>query len=146
FGAHTALAAFAGGKHFVSMNAGLDATLGPILKLRADSAGVVFTSADGDEPAIAWNLLRHVRSIGLQPVMAGNFKGFLDRYRSPETQRGFAEKTGMNPVMCSEYADGTKLNFEACMLANATGFKIARRGMHGPVCRNVKEIVEQITA
>jgi predicted homoserine dehydrogenase-like protein len=78
--------------------------------------------------------------------MAGNFKGFLDRYRTPETQRGYAEKTGMNPVMCSEYADGTKLNFEACMLANATGFKVARRGMHGPACRNVKEITQQMEA
>jgi predicted homoserine dehydrogenase-like protein len=146
FGAHTALAAIAGRKHYVSMNAALDATLGPILMLWADSAGVVFTSADGDEPAIALNLLRHVQSIGLKPVMAGNFKGFLDRHRTPETQQGFAEKTGMNPVMCAEYADGTKLNFEACMLANATGFKIARRGMHGPACRNVKQIVDQMNS
>ena len=70
------------------MNAELDATLGPILKARAEEAGVIYSNADGDEPGLLLNLIRHVRTIGYQPVMAGNLKGFLDRYRTAETQRG----------------------------------------------------------
>src|SRR5262249_47059167 len=86
--ASSVLEAIAGRKHIVLMNAELDATLGPLLKTRADEAGIVLSNSDGDEPALALDLLRYVRTIGYRPVMAGNLKGFLDRYRTPETQRG----------------------------------------------------------
>ena len=142
--AATVLAAIAGRKHIVLMNAELDATLGPILKARADQAGVIFSNADGDEPGLLLNLIRQVRTIGIRPVMAGNIKGFLDRYRTAETQRGFAERTGQNAVMCAAYADGTKLNFEACVVANATGMAVARRGMYGLKCDHVTDVVKQI--
>jgi predicted homoserine dehydrogenase-like protein len=142
--AATVLAAIAGRKHIVLMNAELDATLGPILKVRADEAGVIYSNADGDEPGLLLNLIRHVRTIGYRPVMAGNIKGFLDRYRTAETQRGFAERTGQNAVMCAAYADGTKLNFEACVVANATGMAVTRRGMYGPKCDHVSEVAKQI--
>ena len=90
--AATVLEAIAGRKHIVLMNAELDATLGPILNARAEEAGVIYSNADGDEPGLLLNLIRHVRTIGYQPVMAGNLKGLLDRYRTAETQRGFAER------------------------------------------------------
>jgi predicted homoserine dehydrogenase-like protein len=143
-GANTALAAIAGRKHLVMMNAQLDATLGPILKVRADQAGIILSNADGDEPGLLLNLIRHVRSIGYRPVMAGNLKGFLDRYRTADTQRGFADRTGLNPVMCAAYADGTKLNLEACVVANATGMTVARRGMFGLACGHVKDVANHI--
>ena len=142
--AATVLEAIAGRKHIVLMNAELDATLGPILNARAEEAGVIYSNADGDEPGLLLNLIRHVRTIGYQPVMAGNLKGLLDRYRTAETQRGFAERTGQNAVMCAAYADGTKLNFEACVVANATGMAVARRGMFGPKCDHVSDVVKQI--
>jgi len=145
FGAHVVLEAVAGRKHIVLMNATVDATLGPILKVRADEEGVVISNADGDEPGIALNLLRYVQAIGFRPVMAGNLKGFLDRYRTSETQREFAEKTGQRAKMCAAYADGTKLNLEACLIANATGFKVGRRGMYGPRCEHVNDVVEQMS-
>ena len=101
--AATVLAAIAGRKHIVLMNAELDATLGPILKVRADEAGVIYSNADGDEPGLLLNLIRHVRTIGYQPVMAGNIKGFLDRYRTAETQRdlpsGLAKTPSCAPPM-----------------------------------------------
>ncbi len=86
------LQAFQNGKHVVLVNAELDSLLGPILKARADSAGVVVTHTDGDEPGVAMTLLRYLRLQGLRPVAAGNIKGMVDHYRTPETQRGFAEK------------------------------------------------------
>ncbi|MCC7086367.1 MAG: hypothetical protein IT427_15300 [Pirellulales bacterium] len=144
-GAHTVLEAFAQRKHVVLMNAELDATIGPILKVRADTAGVCISNADGDEPAIAFRLLRHVQSIGYRPVLAGNVKGFLDRYRTAATQQGFAERTKQNPKMVASYADGTKLNLEACLVANATGFRVGQRGMLGPKCLHVKDIVKHFS-
>lgn len=138
-GARTAVAALENGKHLVLMNAELDATVGPILKVRADRSGVVVTNADGDQPGVMMNLFRWVRSIGQNPVMAGNIKGFQDRYRTPETQRAFAEEYGLSPKMATSFADGTKLSMENAIVANATGFRAIERGMVGPPCDHVTE-------
>jgi predicted homoserine dehydrogenase-like protein len=143
--AHTVLEAIAGRKHIVLMNAELDATIGPLLKVLADEAGVIISNCDGDEPGITLNLFRFVQTIGYRPVMAGNIKGFLDRYRTADTQRDFAERTGQNAKMCAAYADGTKLCLEACLVANATGLKVGKRGMFGPKCAHVKDIVQHFT-
>jgi predicted homoserine dehydrogenase-like protein len=140
FGAKVALEAIRHGKHLVLVNAELDSTLGPILKFKADRAGVVFTNTDGDEPGVAMTLLRYLKSLGLRPVAAGNLKGLIDRYRTPETQKGFAEKYGQDAVKVTSFADGTKLSMEATILANATGFGIGQRGMFGPKCAQVKEM------
>lgn len=144
-GARVVLDAIAGRKHIVLMNAELDATLGPILKTYADRAGVTYTDTEGDEPGVAMNLYRFVKTIGYQPVMAGNIKGFYDPYRTPETQRGFAEKTGQKARMVTSFADGTKLSMETTLVANATGLKVGRRGMFGHRCAHVKEIIEHFS-
>src|SRR5579862_843320 len=146
FAAETCLAAFQHGKHVVLVNAELDSLLGPILKAKADRAGVVLTHTDGDEPGVAMTLLRYLRSVGLRPVAAGNLKGMVDHYRTPETQRAFAEKYGLNPKKASSFADATKLSMEATVLANATGFQVGRRGMYGPACKNVHEMGQLLPA
>jgi predicted homoserine dehydrogenase-like protein len=120
------------GKHVVLMNAELDGTIGPLLRRRADRAGVVYTNADGDQPGVTLNLYRFVRGIGVRPVLCGNIKGLHDPYRNPTTQAGFAEKWGQNPRMVTSFADGSKISFEQAIVANATGMRVAVRGMHGP--------------
>ena len=140
FGAQIAVAAIEHRKHVVLVNAELDSTVGPILKHRADRAGVVITNTDGDEPGVAMTLLRYVQTVGLKPVAAGNLKGMIDRYRTPETQREFAAKFNQNAAKVTSFADGTKLSMEATILANATGFKVGQRGMYGPKCAHVKEM------
>lgn len=142
FGARVALDAIQGGKHLVLVNAELDATVGPILKVKADRAGVVVTNTDGDEPGVAMNLMRYVRTIGLRPVLAGNVKGLLDRRRNPDTQRAFAAAVGQDPKRIASYADGTKLAMESAILANASGFRVESRGMRGIECAHVREVVE----
>jgi len=139
FGAGVVLRAVEHGKHTVMMNVELDATLGPILKHHADQAGVVISNSDGDEPGVAMNMLRFVRSIGLQPVVAGNLKGLYDPYRTPETQKGFAEAHNQKPETMTSFADGTKLSMELTVLANATGFRVGRRGMYGPKLDHVND-------
>jgi predicted homoserine dehydrogenase-like protein len=59
----------------------------------------------------------------------GNIKGLQDPYRTPETQRGFAERWGQKPSMVTSFADGSKVSFEQAVVANATGMTVARRGM-----------------
>lgn len=138
-GARLAVDAIDHGKHVVLMNAELDGTLGPVLKARADGAGVVVTYTDGDEPGLILNLSRYVRSIGMEPVLVGNLKGLLDPYRTPETQREFAAAVGQKERMVTSFADGTKLSLEATITANALGFRVLRRGMVGPRCDHVND-------
>ena len=132
FGAQVALKAIENGKHVVTMNAELDGTVGPILKVKADKAGVVISGADGDQPGVIMNLYRFVKGIGIKPVLCGNIKGLHDPYRNPTTQEGFARKWGQNPAMVTSFADGTKISFEQAIVANATGMRVAKRGMFGP--------------
>ena len=142
FGADVTLRAIAHRKHVVLMNAELDATVGPLLKVYADRAGVVITNADGDQPGVIMNLYRFVRAAGFQPVLAGNIKGLQDPYRTPETQRGFAEKHHQKPRMVTSFADGTKISMEMAVVANATGHGVGCRGMYGPRCEHVKESLD----
>jgi predicted homoserine dehydrogenase-like protein len=72
-----------------------------------------------------------VRSIGLRPLLAGNIKGLQDPYRTPATQRAFAERWGQKPEMVTSFADGTKISCEQAIVANGAGFSVARRGMLG---------------
>jgi predicted homoserine dehydrogenase-like protein len=131
YGARITLAAIANGKHMVSMNAELDGTVGPLLKRKADAAGVIFTGSDGDQPGVQMNLFRFVTSIGLTPLVCGNIKGLQDPYRNPTTQEGFARQWGQDPAMVTSFADGTKISFEQAIVANATGMTVAKRGMTG---------------
>lgn len=119
-------------KHVVIMDAELDGTVGAILKVHADKAGVIITNADGDQPGVEMNLFRFVKGIGVKPVLCGNIKGLQDPYRNPTTQEGFAKKWGQNPAMVTSFADGTKISFEQAIVANATGMTIGKRGMFGP--------------
>lgn len=132
FGAQVVLTAIEHRKHVVMMNAELDATLGPILKVYADRAGVVITNADGDQPGVIMNLYRFVKGIGVRPVLCGNIKGLHDPYRNPTTQAGFARQWGQKPHMVTSFADGSKISFEQAIVANATGMRVAQRGMFGP--------------
>lgn len=132
FGAQVAMQAIQHGKHFIAMNAELDGTVGPILSHYAEQAGVMFTNADGDQPGVIMNLYRFVKGIGVKPVLCGNIKGLQDPYRNPTTQAEFARKWKQQPHMVTSFADGTKISFEQAIVANATGMRVAKRGMYGP--------------
>ena len=131
FGAKVTLDAFEHGKHVVTMNAELDGTVGPLLKVLADEAGVVFSGVDGDQPGVQLNLHRFVKGMGITPLVCGNIKGLQDEHRNPTTQEGFARKWGQDPYMVTSFADGTKVSFEQAVVANATGMTVGKRGMGG---------------
>ncbi len=146
FGASVVLDAIEHGKNIVIVNAELDSLIGPILKTKADRAGVVITNTDGDEPGVAMTLVRYVQSVGLKPVAAGNIKGMVDYYRTPDTQRAFAKTHDQDVRKVTSFADSTKLSMETCVLANATGFGVAKRGMVGPACGYVRELANLLPA
>ena len=144
FAAQVVMQAIARRKHVVMMNAELDGTLGPILKVYADREGVVITNTEGDQPGVILNLYRWVKGLGIRPVLCGNIKGLHDPYRNPTTQEGFAKKWGMKAPMVTSFADGTKISFENAIVANAVGMRVAKRGMHGPVVAPGTPIQESV--
>ena len=145
FGTRVCFEAIRNGKHTILMGAEVDASVGPILKTYADSAGVVFSYTDGDEPGVAMNMYRFLDGIGYRPVLMGQLKGFLDRYRNPETQRELAERLGQNPAVLACFADGSKLALEAAIMGNATGFVPRVRGMQGYPCEHVDDMLDQFS-
>lgn len=139
YGAQVAVSAIEHGKHLVLMNVEMDATVGAILASKARAKGVTYSNSDGDEPGVAMNMIRFVRSIGLKPVVAGNLKGLYDPYRNPETQQAFAAANNQKPATMAHFADGTKLSMELTVLANGAGFGVAKRGMYGPSLDHVND-------
>ncbi len=131
-------------KHIVLSNAELDGTVGSILKVYADREGIVYTSVDGDEHGVIMNLYRFVKGIGVKPVLCGNIKGLHDPYRNPTTQEAFAKKWHQSPQMVTSFADGTKVSFEQALVANATGMRVAKRGMYGPTVPYGTPIAESV--
>lgn len=142
FAAQTILKAFENKKNVLSFNVEIDATLGPILKHKAQLAGVKYSVGDGDQPGVTMNLFRFVKGMGFTPLICGNIKGLQDHYRNPTTQQGFAAQWEMTPEMVTSFADGTKISFEQACIANATGMQVAKRGMYG---FHSKEHVDDLT-
>jgi predicted homoserine dehydrogenase-like protein len=143
FGAALALAAIEQGKPLVLMNAELDATIGPILHEKARKAGVLLSCCDGDQPGVELNLWRYVQGLGLTPRLLGNIKGLQDESRTPTTQQGFADQWNQDVTMVTSFADGSKVNFEQAIVANATGFTVMQRGMSR---REHRGHVDELTA
>jgi predicted homoserine dehydrogenase-like protein len=140
-GVEVALDAIAAGKHVIAANAETHATAGPALQALARSAGVVYSDVMGDEPGNLNLLYEHCAGIGLEPLVAGNFKGVLMRYATPATQAAFAEAHRLKPWIATAAADGTKLNFEMATVANATGLPPAAQGMVGPAVADLESLI-----
>jgi predicted homoserine dehydrogenase-like protein len=129
FSARVILDALAHGKPVVLMNAEVDATIGPILRVFAKKHGQIVSACDGDEPGLQMNLVRWVTGLGLTVRVVGNVKGLQDPYRNPTTQKAWAERWAQNPAMVTSFADGSKISFEQSIVANAAGFRVRSRGM-----------------
>jgi len=129
YSARVIMEAFKVGKPVLTMNAELQATVGCALSRHAEAAGVLFSDSDGDQPGVEMGLLRYVKHLGLEPVVVGNMKGFMNVH----AVRADIEKwVGMNePSKVVAFTDGTKLALEQALVANATGAAIHKRGMIG---------------
>lgn len=127
-------------KHIVMVNVEADALAGPLLKKRADEAGIVYSLAYGDQPALICEMVDWARAAGFSVVAAGKGTKYLSSYHSstPDTvwqHYGLtaedAAKGGMNAQMFNSFLDGTKSAIEMASVANATGL-FAPTGLRFP--------------
>ncbi len=141
-GGRFALAAIETGKDVIMMNAEADLIFGPYLMRTAREHGVVYTSCDGDQPGCIRRLIDEIQLWGFELVMAGNIKGFLDRYSNPTKIIPEADKRFLDYKMCAGYTDGTKLCVEMALVANACNLVTTVPGMHGPRASRVIEVFD----
>ncbi len=129
------------GKHIVMVSVEADVLVGPILKTLADRAGVVYTAAYGDQPAIIEELVDWAVSMGFDVVAAGKGTKHRDdfRYLTPDQaliEYGMTteqiERSNLNPRMYNSFLDTTKSSIEMCAVANMTGLVPDVPGMHFP--------------
>lgn len=139
-GARYSTVALENNKHLVLMNSEIDLVFGPYFKKLAEENDVVYTSIEGDQYGVIQHLINEVELWGLQIVMAGNIKGYLDRYSNPTKIIPEADKRNLDYKMATSYTDGTKLGIEMALVANANGYSVLEPGMHGPPADYVKDV------
>jgi predicted homoserine dehydrogenase-like protein len=136
-----ALAAFRNGKHVVMVTVEADAFCGPLLAKKAAEAGVVYSLAYGDQPAIICDLVDWARAAGFPVVAAGRGHKWLPHFAqsTPETVWGHygltpeqAKLGGLNPKMFNSFLDGSKPSLETTAVCNATGLTPAPEGLLYP--------------
>lgn len=138
--ARTAIAA---GRHIVMVNVEADVLAGPLLAAEARAAGVVYSLAYGDQPALVAEMVDWARTCGFSVVAAGKGTKYLPLYHqvTPDTvweHYGLtaeeARAGGMNPQMFNSFLDGTKSAIEMTAIANATGLDVPESGLGFPPC------------
>jgi predicted homoserine dehydrogenase-like protein len=129
------------GKHIVMVNVEADVLAGPLLAREAEEAGVVYSLAYGDQPALICELVDWARSCGFPVIAAGKGTKYMPEYHAstPDTVWGFygltpeqAKTGGMNPQMFNSFLDGTKSGIEMAAVANASGLTPAPDGLVFP--------------
>jgi predicted homoserine dehydrogenase-like protein len=135
------LDAFANGKHVVNVTVEADAFCGPLLTRKAQQAGVVYSLAFGDQPALICDLVDWARTCGFPVVAAGRGHKWLPHFTesTPETVWGNygltpeqAKRGGLNPKMFNSFLDGSKPSIESSAVANATGLAVPSDGLLYP--------------
>ena len=135
------LEAFAHGKHVVNVTVEADAFCGPLLARRAAQAGVVYSLAYGDQPAMICDLVDWARTCGFPVVAAGRGHKWLPHFcnSTPETVWGYygltpeqATRGGLNPKMFNSFLDGSKPAIESTAVSNATGLQVPSNGLLYP--------------
>jgi predicted homoserine dehydrogenase-like protein len=135
------LGAFEHGKHVVNVTVEADAFCGPLLARKAAQAGVVYSLAFGDQPALICDLVDWARTCGFPVVAAGRGHKWLPHFResTPDTVWGYygltpeqARRGGLNPRMFNSFLDGSKPSIECTAVANATGLDVPSQGLRYP--------------
>lgn len=134
-----AIEAFHQGKHVVMVSVEADVLVGSVLRRAADQAGVVYSAAYGDQPALIHELVAWASGLGFHVVAAGKGTKYLPAYRkgTPDDiweRYGVApdQREGLNPQMYNSFTDGTKSAIEMAAVANMTGLRPDVRGMRFP--------------
>jgi predicted homoserine dehydrogenase-like protein len=131
------------GRHMVMVNVEADVVAGPLLARAAERAGLVYSMAYGDQPALICEMVDWARACGLPVVAAGKGTKYRPEYHAstPDTVWDYYGRTaeeaaaaGMNPQMFNSFLDGTKSAIEMTAVANATGLTAPPGGLAFPPC------------
>jgi predicted homoserine dehydrogenase-like protein len=142
-GVHHAKLAIESGKHIIMVNVEADVLAGPLLAAEAHRAGVVYSLAYGDQPALTAELVDWARAAGFRVVCAGKGTKYLPIYHDVTPDDVWdhygltpaeAKAGGMNPQMFNSFLDGTKSAIEMTAIANATGLDVPEDGLAFPPC------------
>ena len=142
-GIRHARAAIAAGRHIVMVNVEADVLAGALIAEEARGAGVVYSLAYGDQPALTAEMVDWARATGFRVVAAGKGTKYLPAYHdvTPDdvwSHYGLtpqeAQAAGMNPQMFNSFLDGTKSAIEMAAIANATGLDVPEEGLAFPPC------------
>jgi predicted homoserine dehydrogenase-like protein len=140
-GIRHALRAIAHGKHIVMVNVEADALAGPLLGRRARNAGVVYSLAWGDQPALICEHVDWARACGFTVTAAGKGTRYEPHYHrsTPDTvwdildrYLSISDRGSINPKMFNSFVDGTKSGIEMTAVCNATGLRPQRSGLNFP--------------
>ncbi|MDQ0707777.1 putative homoserine dehydrogenase-like protein [Arthrobacter woluwensis] len=137
-GIQHALRAIETGKHIIMVTVEADALAGPALARRAREAGVVYSLAYGDQPALIWELVDWARTSGFDVVCAGKGAKYLSHYHQMnpdnvwenwEFSKELTDSGQLNPYMHTSFRDGTKAAIEMAAVANAAGLTPSDDGL-----------------
>lgn len=138
-----ARAAIAAGKHVVMVNVEADVLAGAVLARQAEAAGVVYSMAYGDQPALVSEMVDWARAAGFHVTAAGKGTKYLPAFHAVTPDDVWqhygltpdaAKAAGMNPQMFNSFLDGTKSAIEMVAIANACGMTVPSQGLTFPPC------------
>src|SRR6516165_4346812 len=136
-----AISAISNGKHIVMVNVEADAVAGPLLARKAKAAGVVYSLAWGDQPALVCEHVDWARACGFRVVAAGKGTRYEPHYHrsTPDTvwdildkYLNITDRNSINPKMFNSFIDGTKSGIEMTAVCNATGLVPQSDGLRFP--------------
>ncbi len=140
-GIRHALKAIANGKHIVMVNVEADAVAGPLLARRAKAAGVVYSLAWGDQPALICEHVDWARAAGFKVICAGKGTRYEPHYHKSNPDNvwdildkylNISDRKSINPKMFNSFVDGTKSGIEMTAVCNATGLVPQSNGLGFP--------------
>jgi len=140
-GIHHAINAIANGKHIVMVNVEADAVAGPLLARRAKAAGVVYSLAWGDQPALICEHVDWARAAGFKVICAGKGTRYEPHYHKSNPDNvwdildkylNISDRKSINPKMFNSFVDGTKSGIEMTAVCNATGLVPQTDGLGFP--------------
>jgi predicted homoserine dehydrogenase-like protein len=140
-GIHHALRAIENGKHIVMVNVEADAVAGPLLARKAKAAGVVYSLAWGDQPALICEQVDWARAAGFKVIAAGKGTRYEPHYHKSNPDNvwdildkylNITDRNSINPKMFNSFVDGTKSGIEMTAVCNATGLVPQSDGLHFP--------------
>jgi predicted homoserine dehydrogenase-like protein len=140
-GIHHALSAIGNGKHIVVVNVEADAVAGPLLARKAKAAGVVYSLAWGDQPALICEHVDWARAAGFKVICAGKGTRYEPHYHKSNPDNvwdildkylNISDRASINPKMFNSFVDGTKSGIEMTAVCNATGLVPQSDGLRFP--------------